>query len=229
MQIWILGTSDDINKLDENWYKDKITIGINTAYRKAKDRLTHWLCFDQCFMFYDWLRNNEAPNTQKWIFNDYRSDDRLNIFLPPPRARKRDFVDPNAAFAKNIVHFYLVHPFINSMDPYIQLDRNEAYENMMGRPGSGMSVLDADRYTLITAISLAIGLGATEIRLRGVGFQGGYFDDKDQCNLDNVYEEQARIIGRKVLPALQKRGIRLYNDTASARFIFRDYKLQEIC
>ena len=214
--VYILGTSEDLNKLPRGWFEGKKTIGINSAYRIAEKyniQLDHWLCFDQCFVFYDWVRDNTAPLTHKWIFNDYRIDDRLNIFVPPPKYHLKTWVNPHPQFAEHRVHFYMVKEIGIEFKPYVQMDRTEAHE-------TGLSCLEAKQYTMFTAISLAIGLGCKDIRLRGFGFRGSHFDEKQHAHLDHIYGEQIQIMKKKVLPVLARQGISIHNETIDTEFVF---------
>ena len=213
---YILGTSNDLTRLERGWDVGKDIIGINSIYRfaqKMKFHLDHWLCYDQCFTFFDWLNSNEMPMTNKWIFNDYKMDDRLNRFVPPPKYHLKTYVNPFKQFENHLVHFYMVKPIGIEFSPYVQMDRTEANE-------TGLSCLEADQFTLFCAISLAIGLGYKDIKLRGFGFSGSHFDEKDHAHLDHIYDTQIVILKKKVIPALVRQGIEFHNETLQSEFTF---------
>ena len=214
--IYIIGTSQDILTLDRDFFKDKISIGINSAYKVARGLLTYWMAADRYFKFHEFVAHNEAPLTKKFVWVDYAADDRLNVFRgtghtdPIHRAQVKDW----------LIYFYSCKtPTPQTLSPTVTFDKEK------------LSVLDNYVYTLPICIGLAVGLGATEIRLRGVSFgNGGHFDDDDpkSCHeaWDNNYEPQVLIFKKDILPALQKLNIPIINETLDPRYYFtKDWKL----
>jgi hypothetical protein len=207
--VYVLGTSRDIESLDQEWFEGKYTIGINGAHMIASrnnHQLTEWLAHDQLFAFYNWILGNSMPKTRKWCFYEYCVDDRLWKFRPDHREYDQ--------WKLHNVRFYDVQDSAQQgiIDPYVNTDEDPAKR----------TVLDNYIYTIFTAISLAVGLGFKDIRLRGVSLSGSHFDEGFHTNLDHLYYDQMLIFRKQVVPALHKIGVSIKNETVDAEFDILD-------
>lgn len=197
MQIHVLGTSTDLNRLAKEWFKDKYVIGINSSYQRAEQlgvELTEWLCHDHFMSFFNWVLSNKAPVTRKWILYDYVTDDRLQKFVKPVKDEWKD----------HRVQFYQVRkPPYGTLQPnVVQALKNEE-----------LPVLDDNFFTIFTAISLAVGLGATDIRLRGVSLKGNYFNEHIDCDRDKYNQAIKQTFQKTIVPWFKSTGRTLHNET----------------
>ena len=206
---YILGTSEDVNRLDHEWYLGKDVIGINSSYEaaaRANTELTEWICHDQYFAFHEWVRHGPTK-TRKWVWREYCEDDRLFVF--DPRHPKFD-----SKYRHNNVRFFTLRPHSQKAELTPAVDEDSA-------------VLDDYLYTIFTAISLAVGLGYTDLRLRGVSHAGDYFGGSINCNRDAYYYEMMLIFKKKILPALKALNIPITNETYDVQFKFKDWEMVE--
>lgn len=204
-KVYVLGTSKDINKLDKRFFAENETIGINGAYRAAEthnEQLTEWISHDQFYLFYPWIISNSMPLTRKWIYEWYVQDERLNKFNPKKTHHKKP------EWSEHIVRFYdLQRHTTPKLAPVITNDK---------------AVLDDYLFTIFTAISLAVGLGYSDIRLRGVSLKGDYFDSEIETNRDNYYYEIKMGFYKQICPALKKLGISIVNETEETELVIKD-------
>jgi len=203
--VWyILGTSKDINNIDGKWFNGKSIIAMNGSYEIAAKygrQVDEWICHDQCFMFFKEIVHNSIPAFRKWVLYDYAVDERLQRFRPN-RTNYERWKDHN-------VWFYTVRTSRTNLP--------ELKPHIAKSPSDNLTILDNYIYTIFTATSLAVGLGAKEIRYRGVELGGSHFNDKKKCNLDHHYGEQSMKFKKFIIPACVEMGIKLINETPNAR------------
>lgn len=190
-EIYILGTSKDITRLDHDFFESHTTIGINQAFKRAEEctsQLTYWLCLDEFFKFHDWVRGGTSPDTIKMVPAKYLADSRLAKVWRNHH--------------ENGVRLY---------SPGINMVGSTKFNCKINEKGG--IILDEMCYTIFTALSLAVLLGARSIVLRGVSLKGDYFDSAIFTSRDVYYDDIKRRFRMYALPALRNAGISIRNDT----------------
>jgi hypothetical protein len=209
--VWILGTSKDINSLNSSWFLGKDVIGINTSgflVEGVGGHLNHWVSYDCLHAhFLEWVLSTKMDSCRKWIFRPYSEGHPVvGSFLP-------EHPEFENVKHRNVRFFDVNKPFI--LDPFV-----------VDEPTG--TRLDSHEFTLFTAISLAVGLGYDEIRLRGVEFQGSHWNDtQNSPKIDMIYCQQVSYFKRYMLPLLKSRRVMILNDTPNAAAYFRDWELVE--
>ena len=74
--VYILGSSEDVDRMDEDfWIRNKI-IGVNrTCTHKYSKHMDYWIALDAMLQFKDFCNNDEK--TTKFVHYPYRTDPRL--------------------------------------------------------------------------------------------------------------------------------------------------------
>lgn len=188
--IYVIATSNDLQKLDKAFFRDNITIGINQSYIRAEqvgEQLTYWVCLDEFFKFFFWCKGDTSPNTFKFIPVGYYVDSRIKNL--------------KKACREDCIRVYRPRRF-----------HLKFRGNIDGPP-----VLDDLKYTIFSAVSLAVCLGAEKIVLRGVSLGGKYVDETIKMKRDSYFEDVRNIFTGTVFPALKRIGIDLVNETEVSR------------
>lgn len=188
-EIYILATSNDLLKLDKEFFKSNLTIGINQSYIRAEqvgEQLTYWVCLDEFFRFFFWCHGDSSPDTYKWIPKSYRCDHRINNLIKACR--------------KDCIRMFQPRKWTGT------------FRGSLSPP-----ILDDVHYTIFSAVSLAVLLGAKRIKLRGVSLGGKYVDETLKMKRDSFYEQVRNIFVGTIRPSLRQRGIELTNETKISR------------
>jgi len=191
--IYVLGTSEDLRRLDKKFFDDNITIGVNQSYLRAEQvgsELTYWVTLDESFKFFFWMHGDTSPHTYKFIWKRYCLDHRFKKLKKVCR--------------EDCIRIYDHRPL------------GQVFKATLDQP----IILDQRKYTIITAISIATALRPKEIRLRGVALTGKYIDATIQTKWDNYYEEIGNYLKGFVWPALKRMGIKFVNETVNSQIKF---------
>ena len=158
--------------------------------------LTHWIAFDRALRFgYDVKFYPFKGKTTFWFHTTFWSH-------PISQTIQRQ---------GNIIKFYEVVP----EKPVFQCCLRGGPEDICA------ATLDNWVFSTHTAISLAVALGFDDIRLRGNSFDGGYWNSaqgKDP-ERDNYWDAIQNKFDKIVLPACEKKGVRIKNETPGATFL----------
>ena len=188
--IYVLATSKDINRLDKEFFDKNFTIGINQAYKRAEEcgsQLTMWVCLDEFFKFYQWVRQDASHDTIKFVPAKYLADSRLGALW-------NGYMDCR----------------IKLFQPWDMVGHKKFNCHFNAKGGL---ILDEMCYSIFTALSLAVLLGTKKIILRGVSLKGDYFDSAIFTSRDVYYDDIKRRFKKYAVPALRNMGIDIENQT----------------
>jgi hypothetical protein len=192
MKVYVLGSSHDLDKLDKKFFDENITVGVNQTFKRAMDvgsHLKYWTAIDNVMKFFDWICSDESANTVKFVPNIYNVDVRL--FNLHQGKIKRGEMDLRTFTRRHFNGRFLVQ----------NVDKMDAV------------VIDELEYSIFSGISIAVGLGATEIVLRGVSLGGTYFDGDGGSNRPEYYENIRKLMQGKIIPVLTANHIQFRNET----------------
>lgn len=198
--LYLLGTSPDLNTLEPEELGGHDTLGINSCVNWA-DRnnfiLTHWMAYDRALRFGHDVKASRGKGRTKWWFHI----DHMGHPVMQSLERRGHLVGiyQTKKLPKRMLH----------TDP---LD-TEAFS----------PVIRDLVFTMPTAVCLAAAMGYDDIRIRGMGLGSGrYWNQANgrEPERDNYFDAIRKAFEKELLPACERQGIRVRNETPDATFPF---------